>query len=184
MRKFFTTIPLLFLFGCVSLVPWVQTHSSKEYKDGARDFAAVLPDGWMRFTMDKYFLITRDGIALDAIAVERLRTKDKLEFTKKKLTEDMLLMDIAEVETDNYKTNKNINSFTIDEDTPTTIGGQEAFVLKYSYQTRSGLPMKGIHYGFKYKNWLYRVRFEAPVQHYYSQTLPVFEQFVKTFRLL
>ena len=180
------TLPIILLFflvGC-AIVPWVQTSSSKEYKDGARDFAAMLPDGWMRFTMDKYFLITKDGIALNAIAVERRRVKDELEFTKKKLTDDMLLMDIAEVEADNYKTSKNINSFSIDENVPAEIAGQEAFVLKYSYQTRSGLPMKGVHYGFKYKNWLYRVRYEAPVQHYFDQSLPVFEQFVKTFRLL
>ncbi|MDP2653433.1 MAG: hypothetical protein Q8Q08_05310 [Candidatus Omnitrophota bacterium] len=171
---------LALLAGCA---PWVMT-TGKEFEDKPRGFAAVLPDGWMRYTMGQDFLMTRDGVVLNEIAVQKMKFKDDLEFTKKKFRQDMLPVDLADAEIDNFKSNGGIGKFAVLENAPVTVGGQDGFRLAFSYETVSGLKVKGIHCGFIHKDWVYRIRFTGAAQHYYGRDLPAFERFIQSFRLL
>ena len=84
MRRLATISLILFFAGCATILsPWTQLKDS-EYKDNARCFSATIPNGWMRFNLVGYFVITKDGTVLDQIIVERGKIEDKLEFTKKK----------------------------------------------------------------------------------------------------
>ena len=60
-----------------------------------------LPDGWMRWNTRDYFLITRDGVDLQYIMVEKINVKDTLKHTKKKFRKGMLPSEAAEVILDN-----------------------------------------------------------------------------------
>lgn len=169
------------LSGCA---PWVMTSSEKEFKDSPRGFTAQLPDGWMRFALGNDFLMTRDGVALNRIGVRKLKFKNKLEYTKKMFEPQMMPMDLADVEIDNLKSDNAISQLVILENIPLTISGQDAFKLTFSYETLSGLKIKGILCGFIYKERVYLILFDAPVQHYYSRDYPAFENFLNTFKLI
>lgn len=178
-KKHIGVLMLVLLCGCAT---WTKTKP-ETYVDRSRDFSATLPDGWMRYGMADYFLITRDGIDLDAITVAKRRIEDKLEATKKKVTEDMMPMDVADVEIDNWKSDKNISDFTLVDNQPFTIDGESGFYLTFTFKTADGLKVKSEQYGFKYKEFLYRIRYEAPQQYYYDRYRADFERFIQSFKL-
>ncbi len=175
-------LSVLLLNGC-AMVPWVKAPTG-EYKDGARKFTAQLPQDWMRYTRAQYFIMTRDGIVLDSVTVERRKIDEPLAFTKKKFTKSMLINEIADVEIDDYKSGENIFKFNVVSNEPVKIANQDGFRLEYTYETSSGLIKQGIHYGFLYDGMVYRIMYDAAQQYYYKQNLGVFEKFLESFRLI
>ena len=173
---------VIFSSGC-ALSVWSRLKEGV-YKDGARDFKTTVPAEWMRLNLVNYFSMTRDGVALEKIAVERLRFKDKLESTKKKFSEDMSAQDLADVEIDNFKADENIQNFELQSNVPYVVAGQPGFRLEYRYATVNGLSVSGIHCGFAYKKWVYRIRYEAASQHYFDKYRQDFDRFLQDFQLL
>ncbi len=175
----------ILVFVCASLVSGCAAFSQlrkESYEDDNRLFTASVPVGWMRYNFGKEFLITRDGIVLNAIAVSRRKLDEKLDFTKKKFTTDMLPQDLAEVELDDLKSVAGINRFTLLSNEPATLDGRSGFRVEYGYYTQSGLKMRGIRYGFLEKEWIYRIRYEAPTQHYFQYSLKDFKKFMESFK--
>lgn len=183
MKKIFLIILVFCLSGCATFGPWIETKEER-YKDKARGFCADLPKGWMRSNFVQYFMITRDGVLLENISVERLKTDKKLEFTKKTLFKNMNIQDLTEIEIDNFCANENIKKFEILSNKLLLLSGQEAFRLEYTYLTANNLKIQGIHYGFIYKDWVYRIHYEAAAQHYFNKHLGDFNNFIKTFQIL
>ncbi len=171
------------LTGCASLTPWTQMTKT-ECKDGARDFTATIPVNWMRFNQARYFLITRDGSLLDGIYVDRIKFKDKLEFTKKQFSPDMTPQDLAEVEIDNLKSDQSSNHVEISDNRPTTIDGNDGFCMDYSLMTtEDGLKVQGIQCDFIYGQWVYRILYQATAQHYFAAYKNDFDTFLKSFKV-
>lgn len=183
MKRAFIILSVFCFTGCAAFVPWTQLQEA-EYRDGARKFSAIIPKGWMRFNLAEYFVITRDGTVLDEIVVERGKIDKKLEFTKKKFFKNMTTQDIAEIEVDNFKSNKNISKFELIQNKPVNIDGYEAFCIEYTYFTQSGLKIHGIHYGLQKKDWIYRIFYTAAEQHYFKKYLKDFDSFVESFKLI
>lgn len=183
MNRWLWMVLFLSLTGCATMTAWSQLKS-EEYKDGARNFSAVVPEGWMRFNMAKYFVMTKDGIVLDQIAVERLPLEKKLEFTKKQYFKDMTLQDLVEIEIDEWKSSPKISNFEVAKNEVSAIGGYDAFRIEYTYIAEGGLRARGIEYGFMHDKWVYRIHYLAAAQHYFKKYRKDFDSFVKTFRLL
>jgi hypothetical protein len=184
-RKILLVISIMSICGCSALVPWSRMTGQKEYRDGARGFTADLPVDWMRDNRQRYFLITRDGAVLNHITVERRRIDEKLEFTKRTFSADMLPQDLAEIEIDNEESNGQATNFVLLSNEPATISGQPAFSIHYTYMVASGgLNVEGILSGFIYKGWVYRIRYEAAEQNYFKKHIGDFEKFIGTFRLI
>lgn len=170
--------------GCSTLGPWAELKSDS-YRDGARRFETVIPEHWKRSNFTRYFLMTKDGIVLDRIMVERQKVNTKLEYTKKEFKKDMLIQDLADVEIDNFKSDQETGKFDLIDNKPASIGGQNGFLLEYTYiVVQGGLKIHGIHYGFLTEDWVYRIRYEAADQHYFKKCLDDFNQFVKSFQLI
>lgn len=172
-----------FSAGC-ALTAWTQLNKV-EYKDTARGFTALVPVGWMRFNLAEHFIMTKDGTVLDRVVAARQKNNTKLEFTKKVFAEDMTPQELAEVEIDNLKSSGQIGRLEILSNKPAKIGGQDGFRIEYTYVvTEGGLRVRGVHYGFRYKDWVYRVFYEASAQHYFEACRKDFDRFVESFRLL
>ncbi len=179
--KFFLYVSFMFLTGCASLTPWLATPRV-HFKDTRRAFETDIPLGWMRNTYTREFLITHDGVALNAITVERRGVEKDLESTKKKFDKDMLPQDLAEVEMDNIRSGQGVGQFRLLKNSPAELDGIQSFVIEYTYQTEIGLTIHGIHYGCLKGNWVYRVRYEAPEQHYFKIYENDFKKFVAGLR--
>lgn len=182
-RKFNFSLFIFFVLlsqGC-ALTTWTQLKGMV-YKDGARRFEAEMPEGWMRLNAGNYFLITKDGVLLNRITVERVLLNKKLEFTKKVFAEGMSAFELSEVEVDNMKANPEYTRFQLISNKPQEADGRDGFRLEYFYVSKN-LDVHGIHQGFIYDKWAYRIRYEAADRHYFDKYKKDFERFIETFRI-
>jgi hypothetical protein len=172
---------LLALAGCATFTP--VKNEVRPYK--SYGFEAKLPKDWMKFNQMRTFLLTKDGISLNYIQINRAKLKDKLEFTKKMFTVDMLPSDLAEVEIDNLKSDTSISDVIVMENKPMTLSGKDCYFIHYTYQAGNKLTVEGMQYGFLHDGkWVYRIRFEAPQQHYFKILKPDFDEVILSFKVL
>jgi len=185
MRKYLNLVLLLLVTlmfsGCFSI--WKHLKR-QDYKDRKRVFTAQVPVDWMRHNWSNYFLMTKDGTALNYVRVDRMKFKSELEYTNKKYNQEMLPPELAEVSINNFQSNKNISFFRVLKNEPADINGEDAYNIEYSFETKSGLKKKGIEYGFIFDEHAYRIRFEAADQHYYASTENDFNEFLSSFQLI
>ena len=179
MRKY---IPLLllsmFIAGCAT---WTKVGGP--YKNTSYNFHAELPWGWMKY-QGKDLFITRDGELLQNIWIERIRFDKELPFTKKRFQKDMLAPEVAQVEIDNFSSNKIITNFELIENTPATINGINGFKLVYRFRNDDGLKIKRVHYGFLSGDWVYRITYTAAEGYYFDKDMESFNKLVESFRLI
>jgi hypothetical protein len=178
MKKWLVLLILLAV-GCA---PWVRVGGV--YQDGERNFSVDLPQGWMKSSMDKSLLITRDGVLLQTIIIERLKATDELRYTKKKLEPSMLPHEAAEVIGDNIGSDPSITDFTLLENAPATIANRAGFRLLYTFKNRDGLRFKGVYCGFISGDWFYALRYTAPARYYFDKDVGTFEQVVSSFAFI
>jgi len=184
MKKNIKSLILFFLVvtmtGCAA---WSQLKKV-EYVDDSRLFSSVVPMGWMRFNLGKEFLITRDGTVLNVITVSRAKIDQKLAFTKKKFSEDMLPQNLAEVEVDDIRSCEGINRFELLSNKPATLDGRPGFRIEYHFYTQGGLKIKGVRLGFIEDKRISRIRYEAASQHYFDHTQNDFKTFIDNFKVV
>jgi len=178
MKKWLVLLTLLAV-GCA---PWVRVGGV--YQDTERNFSVDLPPGWMKSNMDKSLLITRDGMLLQTIVIERLKTTDELLYTKKKLEPSMVPQEAAEVIGDNIGSNPSITDFTLLENAPTTIANRPGFKLLYQYKNKDGLQVKGMYCGFLSGDWFYALRYTAPARYYFDKDVGTFEKVLSSFTFI
>lgn len=183
MKKVMIGIGICLCCGCATLGPWTELTLGN-YRDNTLGFATTVPSGWMRYNYADYFLITRDGLLLNRISVERRDPHKPLEFSKKTFDLNMLPQDLAELEIDNLKSNTNFSQFTLLQNKPTLIDTHEACFLEYTYVTEDGLRVRGKHIDLFHKKWVYRITYEAAQQHYFDASLKDFNCFLESFKLI
>jgi len=180
-NKFLPFLLAVFLLnGCATLSRITKT----DFVDKKRHFSATLPIDWMRFNQLGHFFITRDGGTLNAIQVFRHKVSQELPTTKKRFQEGMLPQDMAELERDEFKADPQVGTFSVSKTVPLNVSGFDAYRMEYDYILTSGLKYKGIAVGFLDGEWVYRIFYQAPAQHYFEATKPDFERFIETFKVL
>src|SRR5436853_1678435 len=105
--------------GCVT-APWVPTDGA--YTSPVDRYAIDLPQGWMRWTQgeDGRLVVTRDGVLLQVIMIERFRVGEPLKHTKKQLARAMMRKKAAEAVLDNFSRNRDISGRKAKTNGPTT----------------------------------------------------------------
>ena len=63
--------------------------------------------------MTRHFRLTKDGLLLNQINVERIEFEKELKFTKKQFEQRMFPLELAEIEQDNLKANSALKQMTI-----------------------------------------------------------------------
>jgi len=180
MKSLCVLLVVAFLSGCATF----KYVGDKDLAWKCRHFEATLPSGWTIYNAFGYYLyLTRDGLNLQGIQITHSKTNKELPNTKKKITEDMLLQEIAEVMIDEFELDQNYKNFEVASNRPVKLGGADAFRLEYSYSNDLFVKYSGITYGFVMKKKYYEVKYLATNQHYYQSGLKDFEAFIETFRL-
>ncbi len=178
-RVLLLVVAVSLLSGCA---PWIRTGGP--YTASEENVAMDLPDGWMRWNTKDYFPITRDGVDLQHILVEKIGVNDTLTHTKKRFRKGMLPMEAAEVIMDNIASGKNVHAFEIRENKPAKIDGRSGFRAVYTFKTDDGLKMKGVVYGMMIGEWYYGLQYDAPQRFYFDRDLKTFERVVASARLV
>jgi hypothetical protein len=180
MKKFLLLVAVtLLLNGCA---PWTRTCGP--YTASRENITLDLPDGWMRLNASDFFIITRDGLGLQNIMMERIGVDDTLAHTKKKYRKGMLPLEAAEVLMDNMASNEKVLGFVVNENKPAKVDGKQGFRAVYSYRTEDGLKKKAVIYGFMNLEWFYVLQYVAPQRYYFDRDLRTFERIVAGASLL
>lgn len=171
----------LLVGGCVSL-PWQPTAGL--YSSPAENFALELPPGWMRLNSNEDLLITRDGVLLQHVSVERAAVDRPLKSTKKTLTRGMQPQAIAEVIIDNFMSSERMLDVKVVENRPVQVAQYRGFRLVYTHRDKNGLRFKSVLHGFLAGDVFYAIRYTAAERYYFAKDLPTFEQVLASFTLI
>ena len=170
----------LLLGGCVAYTAVAGKQSLSEY-----DLEVTTPSGWYQANLvSGMFLITRDGIGLDYIRVQRVAVADDLKFTKRKFDDTMPPPEVAEVELDEMRSEPGVLNLAVEENVPATLDGRAGFRLVYGWNTESGLRLKRVHYGFRDGKYVYRLMYQAAARYYFDRDLATFEAVRQSLRVL
>ena len=176
-------VVLLFLLGALSgCAPWVQVEGP--YRMDAQGYEANLPAGWRRATavQDSLFL-TRDGVGLQYIWIERVAVGHELTHTKRKLAKGMSPQDVGEVELDEVRSDQGMRNFELVENVPFQVAGFPGFKMVYTFKTENGVRLRRLHYGVLVRDWVYRVQYQAAARYYFDKDLLTFERVRESFKL-
>jgi len=151
----------------------------------AQGFEVGLPEGWYRAEdVNEALLLTRVGLPLQLIRIERVSVGGELPYIKKKFAPDMPPYEAGEIELDDLRATPENSSFELLERGPATVSGRPGFRLLSTWRTREGLRVKQLHYGFLKGKWVYRLIYQAAARYYFDRDLVTFELVRSSFRLL
>ena len=177
-------LALVFLLSALSgCADWVQVEGP--YRMDSQGYEASLPAGWRRATtVSDSLLLTRDGVSLQYIRIERVPIGHELTHTKRKLAKGMLPQDVAALELDEVRSDQAVRNFALVENIPFQVTSLPGFKLVYTFKTENGLRLKRVHYGVLVRDGVYRVQYQAPARYYFEKDLATFERVRESFRLL
>jgi len=171
---------LLFLAGCA---PYTAVGGKLAFSQ--QGFEVDLPQAWYQAReVGDALVITRDGLPLQFIRIERVLVGEDLSHTKRKFAARMVPQNAAEIEVDDLRASPDFYNFELFENTPVTVGGKPGFRLLYSWKTKDGLRLKRVQNGLVDGKWVYRLIYQAAARHYFDKDLPTFERVRESFRLL
>ena len=180
----FHAFAIVLLLGALSgCAPWVQVEGP--YRMDSQGFEVSLPAGWRRATtVGDSLLVTRDGVSLQYIRIERVAVGDELTHTKKKFAKRMSPQDVAEVELEEVRSDQTVRNFELLENVPFQVAGFPGVKLVYTFKTENGLRLKRVHHGVLVRDGVYRVQYQAAAKYYFDKDLSTFERVRESFRLL
>lgn len=171
---------VLFLAGCA---PYTAVGGKLAFSQ--QGFEVDLPQAWYQAReVGDALLVTRDGLSLQFIRIERVSVEDQLPHSKKKFTARMPANDAADIEVQDLRSSPDLSNFELLDNNPASIGGKQGFKLVYTWKTKDGLRLKRVHYGFLNGKWAYRLIYQAAARHYFDRDLATFERVRESFRLL
>jgi len=176
---------LISLCGCTT---WQYIDDNGMTWKGGPGFEARLPRYWVKASFPKQnnlLFMSKDGIPLQNIKISKLiiNKEDVFPKTKKKITEDMMLHEVADLFLNEMSLDKEkYMNLQIIGNEPVDIGGVEGFRLEYSYNNVDYLKYRIITYGFLYKKKFYLLTYKAAQQHYFKDGVNDFKRFVRSFR--
>jgi hypothetical protein len=151
----------------------------------SQGYEASLPAGWRRATtVSDSLLLTRDGVSLQYMRIERVAVGDELTHTKKKFAKRMSPQDVAEVELEEVRSDQGMRNVELLENAPLQVAGFPGFKLVYTFKIEGGPRLKRVHYGLLVRDWVYRVQYQAAAKYYFDKDLSTFERVRESFRLL
>jgi hypothetical protein len=176
-------VVLLLVLACGCATPrWTQVGG--EYKNEPLNFSVDLPEDWVRQGDKEGLFATREGFLLQRIVVIRHDINQQLPNTKKKFRQDMLPQEAAEVALGQFASDPDYLNLKVVENRPATVGGYPGFRAEFTHQSEDGLRSGDVIYGFLSKDRFYLLRYTAPRRHYFEKDLAIFEQIVRSFKLV
>lgn len=178
-KNFFFAV-LLLTAGCASAPAWWRVDGPYE-----RDtYAVQLPSDWKMPSRLSYLLLTKDGVNLQNITIDRSHVDTPFSFTKKKFSPGMLSQEAAEIFLDNLASNEIITNFEVLENKPIKLSGHNSFRAVYTFKDKDKLKYRVVTYGFVREKTFYDLSYIAPVRHYFDKDIKTFEKLVQSFKLV
>ena len=169
----------LLLAGLAACTPWTRVDPSNRLEAKQDDYTLELPAGWVRRNGDgNDFFVTRDGPALNYIAVSRQPHDRKLPHTKRVTRADMLPHELAELAIAEWKSTDATANLEVLSNMPVTVGGKPAVRVHIRYRNERGLPIERVMVALVDARGRFTMQYEAPAIVYFQRGLPAFDAMV------
>jgi hypothetical protein len=167
--------------GCTT-VSW--TNVKESHTSGPdKSFTVDLPVGWVRAPANSdAVLITRDGLGVQYIRVERRDSKDAFPKIKKASKPDIEPNELAELMIAEIKASAR-SPVEVMSNQPTGIAQRIGVRLQLQTRTAEGLRYQMVVYGLVDARGFYELTYHAPMLYYFQRDLPTFERVVQSFRV-
>ena len=171
-------ICLLAMIGCII---WTSAGSADEHS--FTHFSVDLPQGWRQINTNKYLLITKNDPFLQYVLIQRRPIDQAFKHTRKKLKNEMLPHEVAQVIIDEIFSDHHILDFNVIENIPASIDGHEGFKLLFTYKDKKGSSFKTVYYGLIQGDAFYNLRYNAVQKDYFDKDIETFQIILDSFRL-
>ncbi|MCP3876051.1 MAG: hypothetical protein GY699_23245 [Desulfobacteraceae bacterium] len=180
----------LYLFGLITVLlvgcaPHWEKIEQPDLKSSDNSFEIKTPVGWVQLKgLEKRAFITKEGPTLQIIEVMTVAKKDAFKSLDVNMDREILISEMAEYYLADFK--KKNRGFHIEhiETLPILINEKQGFKLTLEFKNRKGLLFKVIVYGLVHKDLFYTLFYRAPKLYYFDRDIDMFNQVVKSFRIL
>ncbi len=171
--------------GCAA--PWapIDERTPRPFTFPTLEVQLNLPIGWMSSYYAPalgYAFFTVHGAELEEIWVRRFAKTAVVKGTGRNTSGNLTIQDMANVSIDSRRIDEGVGAFELVSNRPAEIDGRDCFRLDYRYRNAIGLQKRTVEYGCPVGSWLYRLEFNAPVQHYFDRYLDDFATASKSSR--
>lgn len=175
----------LLISHLAACTPWTRVDSGSRNESRRNDYTLELPLGWVKRTADSNDLfVTRDGPALNYIAVNRQPHDRKLPRTKRETRADMLPHEVAELAIAEWKSYEVTANLQVLSNTAILLGGQPAARVHIRYKNDRGLPIERVMVGLVDAKGRLTLQYEAPAIVYFQRNLSDFDALVASVRFI
>lgn len=151
----------------------------------ALTFKAAVPEGWKEIpTDDAMLFMTKDGGYKQFVLIRERPLGEPFQFTKKTMRSGMMPEEAAEIIVNEILADSNIRNFSVTENIPARIDGNNGFRLAFVYTDADGYVFKTLYYGFIKGDTFYNIRYGATQEDYFQKDLRTFEEVFKSFKLV
>ncbi|MFP5410005.1 MAG: hypothetical protein ACLGG6_03430 [Gammaproteobacteria bacterium] len=179
-RRLVTVCLLISLTACA---PWTRIDPNTRLETRSDDYSIELPVGWVKQTAGANdIFITRDGPALNYIAVARQPHSRKLPYTKRETRADMLPHELAELVVAEWKSAEATANMEIVSNAPLLLDGRPAVRVQGRYKNERGLPIERIVVTLVDARGRLTLFYEAPAIVYFQRGLPDFDTMLASLR--
>lgn len=169
----------LLLASLAACTPWTRVDPSSRLESKQDDYSLELPAGWVKRNGDgNDFFVTRDGPALNYIAVSRQPHDRKLPHTKRATRADMLPHELAELAIAEWRSTEATANLEVLSNMPVTVGGKPAVRVHIRYRNDRGLPIERVMVALVDARGRFTMQYEAPAIVYFQRGLPAFDAMV------
>lgn len=179
-------LPVLLVVTLAACVPQPARVDTPRTEDTAKSYTVDLPVGWIKqWSQTGELTVSRDGPALQTIAVSRSLLANAYPKIKKAASETALPAELAEMRIAELKaTNEQLAALQVLENEPAIMGGKDGYRLKVAYKSQRGLRYERMIYGVVDQKASYVLEYAAPSLLYFERDLPVFQKVVDSFQLV
>jgi hypothetical protein len=170
----------IFAILCVLLVSCAHGGSKPTLT-----FTANLPEGWRQIpTEESMLFMTKDGGYKQFVLIRERLLSEPFQFTQKTMSPGMMPEEAAQIVVNEIIADTNIRNFSLMENLPVRINGNEGFRISFVYTDVDGYLFKTIYYGFIRGDIFYNIRYGATREEYFQKDLKTFEQVFNSFKLI
>jgi hypothetical protein len=182
-RLIMAALTLITLAGCETMWQRVDAETVA-YKTGY--YAVHLPLGWVRMERDEEVYVTRDGISIQRLAIERRDHDKAFEKTEQQSTADMVPSELADRYIAEFRAEdaNGLPSLEILSNHPTKIDDHLGFALHLRFLSGGGLRYERLVNGFATEDGFFTIDFMAPTLYFFERDRGAFETVVRSFKTL
>lgn len=165
---------LVVMAGCATYRPVDNLYTNPQIR-----LQAQAPQGWQQFTSDRTaYVITRDGLRLEAISVRVVKMGKKLPGTERVYRSDMLPHEIAQLSLGLLESSDGAKNAKVEKVELAKVAGRNGYKAAAVYTDKEGLRKRLCLYGVVIGDSVCEFRYNAAEKAFYGKYLSAFEQMV------